>query len=309
MNRHWIRILIALTLILTHALAAGCLRPIEVVESLLGPPPLPRTFVDDLGRTVTFEEVPQRIVSVAPSNTEILFALGLVDRIVGVTDWCNYPDAALVIEKVGGFAPFDLERVVAREPDLVLAAALHGPVGVPALEKLGITVFVLAPKNLDEVLANISLVGKITGKSREAARLVTSLEERIRALTDKTKPLTEAERPGVLYVIWHDPIFVAGSGTFAHDLIVRAGGENIAYDLADWAMIDLETVIARNPQMIIATHGAAGIKGVPALEVTAAFMENRIYLVEDDPFSRAGPRLVDALEHLARLLHPELFKE
>jgi len=303
MNGRWTRILIALTLVVTLALAGGCPRPVEPVE------PVPTILVDDLGRTVTIEQVPQRIVSVAPGNTEILFALGLGDKIVGVTEFCNYPEEALDIPKVGGFAPFDLERVVALEPDLVLAAALHEAEGIPALERVGITVFALAPKTLDEVLDNITLVGEITGRSREAARLVTSLEERIKAITDKTRPLTEAQRPGVLFVVWHDPLWVAGPGSFAHDLIMKAGGENIAHDLADWAVIDLETVIARNPQVIIATHGAAAVRDEPRLGVTGAVMEDRVYLVEGDPFQRPGPRLVDALVELAELLHPELFQE
>ena len=117
------------------------------------------------------------------------------------------------------------------------------------------------------------------------------------------------ERLRVLYVVWHDPLWVAGSGTFAHDLIEKAGGENIAYDLTGWATIDLETVIARDPEVIIATHRAAGVKDEPRLAATTAGMEDRIYLVEEDPFVRPGPRLVDALEKLAGLLHPELFRE
>jgi iron complex transport system substrate-binding protein len=301
MNGRWTKVLIALTLILTLVLPGGCPRPIDPVQ------PEPVIFEDDLGRTVTIEQVPQRIVSVAPSNTEILFALGLEERIVGVTKSCNYPEVALDKPKVGGFAPFDLERVVALEPDLVLAADIHEEVGIPALEEVGITVFALAPKTVDEVLDSIALVGEITGKSEEAARLVASLEKRIKAITDKTQPLTEEERPGTLYVVWHDPLWVAGSGTFAHDLIIKAGGENIAYDIDGWAMIDLETVIARDPEVIIATHGAVGIKDVAALAVTRAAIEGRIYVVEEDPFVRPGPRLVDALEKLARLLHPELF--
>jgi iron complex transport system substrate-binding protein len=191
----------------------------------------------------------------------------------------------------------------------VLAVGIHYPDGIAALEEVGITVLVLAPKTVEGVLARISLVGAITGKSGEAARLVNSLEERMKAMTEKTQPLPDAERPWVLYVVWHDPIWVAGSGTFAHDLILKAGGRNIAYDLVEWAPIDLETVIARNPEVIIATHGAAGIKDVPALAVTMAVIENRVYVVVEDPFVRPGPRLVDALEQLARLLQPGLFQE
>jgi len=275
------------------------------------PPPVVGEFVDDLGRTVSIEKVPQRIVSLAPSNTEILFALGLGDKVVGVTEFCDYPEAAKAKPKIGGFAPFDLERVVALEPDLVLAADIHKLEGIPALEKLGITIFALAPETLDEVLASISLVGEITGKNQEANQLVRGLEERIKTITDKTEALDEAESPRVLYVVWHDPLWVAGSGTLADNLINNAGGKNIAHDLVGHKTIDIEMVIHRNPQVIIVTHGvgAAVVKNEPRLAVTDAARENRVYQVEEDPFSRAGPRMIDALEELARIIHPKLFGE
>jgi iron complex transport system substrate-binding protein len=276
--------------------------------------PVPGEFVDDLGRTVNIEKVPQRIVSVAPSNTEILFALGLGGKVVGVTTFCNYPEEALEKEKVGGFR-FDLERVVALEPDLVLATGFHYPDGVRALEDVGIPVFVLAPKTVDEVLTNISLVGEITGKSREATRLVTSLEKRIKAITDKTKALTEAERPRIFYLTWHDPLWTAGSGTLTNDLINKAGGENIAHDLIGHKIIDLETVIARNPQVIIAITGHGGardlpfhyVKNEPKLRTTEAVMAGRVYQIEADIFVRPTPRMVDGLEQLAKFIHPALF--
>ena len=268
----------------------------------------PGVFIDDIGRTVNIEKVPQRIVSLAPSNTEILFALGLKDKIVGVTEFCNYPDGALDKPKVGGFAPFDLEAVVALEPDLALAAEIHEAEGIPALERLGLTVLALAPKTVEEVLACITLVGEFTGKNQEATRLVASLEKRIKRVTEITQLLTDEERPGVLFVTWHDPLWVAGEATFVDDLITKAGGKNIAYDLTDWAIIDLETVIARNPRVIIVTHRADVIRNEPRLGVTEAVIENRVYLVEGDIFKRAAPRLVNALEQLAGLLHSELFR-
>ncbi len=137
----------------------------------------PGTFTDDLGREVSIESIPQRIVSLAPSNTEILFALGLEDKLVGVTRFCNYPEAAKDKPKIGGFSDVDIERTVALEPDLILATAIHDKTVIPALEKVGLTVFALAPDTLDEVLADITLVGKVTGRSQEASQLVASLEK------------------------------------------------------------------------------------------------------------------------------------
>jgi len=256
------------------------------------PEPLPGTFIDDLGRTVEIEKVPQRIISLAPSNTEILFALGLGDKVVGVTEFCNYPEAAKAKPKIGGFSTVDIERVVALEPDLILAAAIHEETVIPALERLGLTVFALAPKTLDKVLDNITLVGELTGKSREATRLVTSLEERIKVITDKTRAV--AERPRILYLTWHDPLWTTGSGTIEDDLINKAGGENIAYDLTGHKTIDLETVVQRNPQVIIVTtgHGEAKdlpfhyIRNEPRLEVTEAVMTDRVYQIDADIINR-----------------------
>jgi len=279
------------------------------------PEPLPGTFIDDLGRTVEIEKVPQRIISLAPSNTEILFALGLGDKVVGVTEFCNYPEAAKAKPKIGGFSTVDIERVVALEPDLILAAAIHEETVIPALERLGLTVFALAPKTLDKVLDNITLVGELTGKSREATRLVTSLEERIKVITDKTRAV--AERPRILYLTWHDPLWTTGSGTIEDDLINKAGGENIAYDLTGHKTIDLETVVQRNPQVIIVTtgHGEAKdlpfhyIRNEPRLEVTEAVMTDRVYQIDADIINRPTPRMVDGLEQLARFIHPKLFEE
>jgi len=281
------------------------------------PEPLPGTFVDDLGRTVNIEKVPQRIISLAPSNTEILFALGLEDKLVGVTEFCNYPEAAKAKPKIGGFTTVDTERVVALEPDVILAANIHGRTVIPALEEVGLTVLALAPKTLDGVLANISLVGEITGQSREATRLVTSLEKRIKAITDKTQALTEAERPRVLYLTWHDPLWTAGSGTLEDELINIAGGKNVAHDLTRHKTIDLETVIHRNPQVIIVItgHGEARdlpfyyVKNEPRLGATEAVMAGRVYQIDADIFVRPTPRMVDGLEQLAKFIHPELFGE
>ena len=279
------------------------------------PEPLPGTFVDDLGRTVNIEKVPQRIISLAPSNTEILFALGLEGKLVGVTEFCNYPEAAKAKPKIGGFATVDIERVVSLEPDLVLATSIHEGTVIPALEEVGLTVLALAPKTLDRVLANITLVGEITGKSQEATRLVTSLEERIKTVTDKTRAM--AERPRILYLTWHDPLWTTGLGTLQDDLINKAGGENIAHDLTGHKTIDLETVIHRNPQVIVVNsgHGEAKdlpfyyVKNEPRLAVTEAVMAGRVYQIDADIIDRPTPRMVDGLEQLAKFIHPELFGE
>lgn len=282
------------------------------------PPPLPAfpiTVTDDLGRKVIIVKLPQRIVSLAPSNTEILFALGLGDKIVGVTSYCNYPEEAKTKKRIGGFYPPDIERVAAQKPDLVLATKIHEKVVIPPLERLGLTVLALAPKTLDEVLKNITLIGEVTGKSQEAPALIANLNQRIKAVTTRTEKLTAEQRYRVLYAIWHDPIWAGGGDTFHNDLIEKAGGRNIfATDFPEWRQVSLEEVLIRNPQVIIvsgmgATRGLVfnSIKNEPRLAATEAIAKGRIYEIDSDLSERPGPRLIEALEQLARLIHPEIF--
>jgi iron complex transport system substrate-binding protein len=279
--------------------------------------PAELTVTDQLGRVVTVPANPQRIISIAPSNTEILFALGLGDRVVGVTTYCDYPPEALDKPKIGDFSAPSIEEIVAAAPDLILAANIHKDVVVPRLEDRGLTVVALSPDTVDAVLEAITLVGKVTGKDKEAANLVKSMEDRIKAVTDKTDALAEAEKPRIFYVVWHDPLMTAGSGTFMDELIYKAGGTNIAHDLDGYPDIDLETVIASDPQVIVAGVGMGEGQDLPLqflmeedrLKNTEARRNNRIYPMDMDIIGRPGPRLVDALEQFARFLHPALFGE
>jgi len=280
------------------------------------PPVFPITVTDDIGRTVTIEKLPERIVSLGPGITEILFALGLGDRVVGVTDYCDYPEEAKTKPRVGGFSTPDLERLVATKPDLVLAGDIQKTVGVPAMENLGLTVVTLAPKTLDGVLNNIALVGEIAGKSQEASELVAQLKERIRSVIMKTETLTGEQRPRVLYVLWHDPIWSAGRETFIGDLIVKAGGVNIfADDFEEFRVVSLEAVITKNPQVVIVSSmGLSGdvvytsVKKEARLSTVEAMVKNHVYKISDaDLIELPGPRIVDGLEEVAKLIHPEIF--
>jgi iron complex transport system substrate-binding protein len=276
----------------------------------------PGNTVGGLGRKVTIDKIPKRIVSLAPSNTEVLFALGLDDRIVGVTEYCNYPEAAKTKAKVGGFSTVDIEKVVSLEPDLVLATHIHAKTVIPALEKLGLTVAALTPSSLDEVLSSITLVGEVTGQDEQASQLVNNLRTRIENVTDKTRHLSTVQRPRVLYITWHDPLMTAGAGTLADSVIANAGGENIAHDISGDKTIALETVIYRNPQVIIASVGmGAGedlpwqyVRTEPRLKSTQALLNGRVYKIDGDLIHRPGPRIVEALEQMAQFIHPELFE-
>ncbi|OGO32497.1 MAG: hypothetical protein A2Z29_06765 [Chloroflexi bacterium RBG_16_56_11] len=300
-----------LSVIMLAALAAACGPTTE------GQSPGKNEITDQLGRKVSLATTtPQRIISLAPSNTETLYALGLGDRIAGVTEYDNYPPEAQDKPKVGGFSDTNIEVVVAMEPDLVLAAEIHGSKIIPQLEARGLTVVALNPKTLDEVLDAITLVGKITSQEKEAGDLTKDMQKRIKSVTDKTGRLTEEQKPRVFYVVWHDPLMTAGSGTFIDELISKAGGANIAGDLSDYADISLEAVVAADPQIMVAGVGMGTGEDLPLqflktesrLGDTEARRSARIYPIDTDIVGRAGPRITDALEEFARIIHPEIFK-
>jgi iron complex transport system substrate-binding protein len=266
------------------------------------------TITDMAGREVTIEVEPQAIVSLAPSNTEILYALELEDKVLGVTEFCNYPPEAAEKPKVGGFSDVNTEKVVELEPDLILTANIHVTEVVPALEKLGLTVVVIDPPDVPAVLEGIKLVGKITGQEKEVEALTTEMQERIDAVT---KSVEGREKSRVFWEISND-LWTAGPGSFINDLIVRAGGENIAAEAdSAWVQLSNEAIIAADPEVIfLADHPygetADTVIARPGWDEISAVVNNRIVEIEDtDEFSRPGPRVVDALEMAAQALHPD----
>lgn len=294
-----------LGLALVAALLAGCggrdARPAAGI-----------TATDALGRTVTVPKPPERIVSLAPSNTEILFALGLGERTVGVTDYCDYPPEAKAKEKVGGFKDPSVEKVISLRPDLVLATGGIQREVVDRLDQLGVPVFVLDPHTMDEVLAGIRTVARLAGAAAAGDRVAAGLEARIAAVRDRTGAIPEAERPAVFYEVWPDPLMTAGPGSFAHDMIALAGGRNVAADTAQpYPKFSLEALVAADPAVIVtpfeetARDLAAGRR--PGWRGLRAVRDGRIAVVNQDLTSRPGPRLVDGLEAMARAIHPEIF--
>ena len=281
----------------------------------IGTPRPAGAIVDDLGRSVNVKEVPQRIISLAPSNTEILFALGLGDRVVGVTDFCDYPPEALEKEKIGGpFLNIDIEKIVALEPDLILAADINPIDVINTLEGQGFTVFGIEATDLDDLLDDINTVGTITGKEVEATTLTDDMRSKIGAITIETTNLSPEEKPRMFHICWHDPIYTSGNGTFIHDVIEKAGGVNIFADLEGYKSVDIEAVIFRDPEVIIVTAmgGTAGpvwdwINTDERLKVVAARKNGRIYYIESNWVERPGPRVVLGLEAMAKCLHPEFF--
>jgi iron complex transport system substrate-binding protein len=270
--------------------------------------------VDQLGRTVKLDKTPQRIISLAPSNTEILYALGLGNEIVGVTSYDNYPPETKQKAIIGGFSTTDIEKVVALSPDLIVAAPIHQKEIIPQLESRGLTVLGLNPVDVNGVSAAINLVGKVTGKAAAASTLVAQLNQRSESVSDATANLSLSNKPRVFYVVWHDPLMTAGTSTMIDDLITRAGGVNIASDLSGYVNINLETVIQRNPQIILVISSMGDsqsfdyIKNEPRFQSTDAIKNNQIYSLDSDIFGRTTPRIVDGLEQMAKLIHPEIFR-
>jgi iron complex transport system substrate-binding protein len=307
---------LGLVLLLAAVTLAACAPAAATTTPL--PPSSPVTITDQAGRTVTFTSAPQRIISLTPSNTEILFALGMGDKVVGVTDYCDYPPEAKSKPSIGGYSTPSLETIVSLSPDLIVADSIHETTIVPQLESQGLKVIVLDANSIDETLAAIAMMGKACGVKENAANIINSMEARIKAVTDKTAGLTKEQRPSTCYLVWHDPLMVAGLGTLQDELIDKAGGWDLVGALSSqrgYGTISLETLIDANPAVLMAGTGHGDdtdltiqyARTETRLSGTDARKNSRIYGVDADIATRAGPRIVDALEAFAHDLHPELF--
>ena len=296
------------------------LEPTEepVAEPLEEAAPQVLELEDGLGRIVTIELPVERIVSLAPSNTEILFAIGAGDQLIGRDSVSNYPEEVLDITDIGGgWGELDTETILTMEPDLVLAAGLTAPEQIQILEDLGLTVFAVAnPTILDDMFENLRIIAQITGHEEKTETLVADLMARVAAVAE-TVAAVEV-RPTIFYELdATDPNapWTPGPGTFHDTLIAMAGGANIGNVLGSaWAQINLEELIAQNPDIILLGDNFYG--GVTPKVVAAragwdglsAVQNRQVYIFNDDLISRPGPRLVEGLEELAKFLHPELFE-
>ncbi|HVM72250.1 MAG TPA: cobalamin-binding protein [Anaerolineales bacterium] len=280
-------------------------------------PAAAKTRMDGLNRPVELQGIPKRIVSLAPSNTEILFAIGAGKQVVGRDSFSNYPAQAASVQDIGGSTgKYDTEAIVALKPDLVLAGEINTPELVNSLQKLGLTVYYLPnPTTLEGMFANLETVGQLTGHSSEAGVLVKSLTARVAAVDARIKTATTS--PAVYYELdATDPTkpYTAGPGTFVDLLLTRAGGNNVGKSLkSQWAQISLEQLVVANPSIIILGDAAYGttpdaLKQRAGWGSLAAVKNGQIYPIDDNLISRPGPRLVDGLEALAKLLHPEVYK-
>jgi len=269
---------------------------------------------DQMGREVTVVGVPERIISLSPSNTEVSFALGLEERIVGVTEFCNYPPEAQEKAIVGGFDSPSIEKIVELEPDLILASTIHDE-EVPRLEEMGYPVLVVESSRVEELFESMALVAEVAGVEQAGEELINSMQERIAVVQDKVADLDSEDRVRVFYEVYSDPLMTAGAGAFIDEIISLAGGENIFGDVADnYPQISAEEVADRQPDIILFPdyHGTSSMvleemAGRPGWESVPAVENNNIHAISDDTFARPGPRIVEAIEEAAELFYPDKF--
>jgi len=310
------------SLLLGASLLLNACAPAATPSPTQQPTPAPLVLTDGLGRQFTVASPYRKIVSLAASNTEILFAIGAGDQVIARDAFSDYPEAALAVKDIGGgWGEIDMETVVSLEPDLVLAAQINAREQITALEQFGLNVFYLAnPADLEGMFENLRLVARLTGHEAEAEQLVASLQGRVQAVDEVIASISyrpTAKLPTVFYELdGTDPNapWTAGPGTFIDLLIERAGGANVGATLdGDWAQISVEALIAQNPEIILLGDSVWGgitpemVAARAGWDAIAAVQNDRVYPFDDNLLSRPGPRMVDGLEALAKLLHPSEF--
>ncbi len=296
-------------LLLLVLLLAGCASSAQTPKAI--------QLTDGLDRSVTLAGPAQRIVSLAPSATEILFAIGAGDQVIGRDSFSNYPESVVNLPDVGGsMGDYSFETIASLNPDLVIVTEINTPEQVKSLADLGITVFYLKnPVDIDGLYPMLETVGTLTGHSKEAVKLADSLKERVdKVIKDvskaKTNPLVFYELDGF------DPAkpWTPGPGTYFDQLILMAGGQNVGAVLTDaWAQISLEELLVQNPDIILLGDAAYGMTSDQVVaregwQTIKAVQDNQVFAFDDNIVSRPGPRLVDGLEELAKLIHPELYE-
>jgi iron complex transport system substrate-binding protein len=270
---------------------------------------------DDVGRSVAIPQPIRRLVSLAPSVTETLFALGVQDRLVADTDFCDYPAEAKKIPKIGGpFTP-NLEVILSLKPDLVVLAAntANRKETADALELLHVPAYATSARTIEEVIASIGRLGVILGVADQGRKLTDSLQARLDAVHRR---LSRATPVRVLFVVWQEPLISIGQETFLADALRWAGAESVVRTKQDWPHVNLEEVVRLQPEYLVfaSAHpeevmaAISHVRDLPGWRDMKALQENRIAIVSD-AINRPAPRLVDAIEELARDLHAELFTE
>ncbi|MGG3820238.1 ABC transporter substrate-binding protein [Geobacillus thermodenitrificans] len=314
----WTAALVALFLL--AAVLVGCsggtnsnAQPAKKEEPKTEQAAFPVTVKDGLGEDVTIKAEPKKIVSLIPSNTEIAYALGLGEKIVGVSDFDNYPDDVKTKTKVGSME-FNVEKIISLKPDLVLAhasSAHNSKDGLQQLKDAGITVLVVHnAASFNEVYASIELIGKATGTADKAEQIIHGMKEKLTQIKEKAKQIPADKQANVWIEVSPPPqLYTTGKGTFMDEMLQVISAKNVAGSLEGWPMVTEEQAVAYKPDVIITTYGGAkqvleraAWKDVPAVK------NKRVYDVNTDLVSRPGPRLVEGVEELAKAIYPDVFK-
>jgi iron complex transport system substrate-binding protein len=272
-----------------------------------------RTVSDETGRSVRIPVPVRRVVSLSPNLTESLYALGMDDLLVGDTDYCDYPPAATKKHKVGGAINPSLEEIVALKPDLVLVTKLNRLETVQELERLGIAAYATDPHTVDEIRSSVHRLAEILGNpaagdtlDHELLQQETSLRQRLQ----DTPPIR------VLFVVWTEPLISVGQHTFIADALVHAGAVSVVESSQDWPQMSLEAMVRLQPEYLVfaSSHSEAVTRDVEALAKRPGWeqleaVKHRKFAVISDAVNRPAPRLLSAVEELARQLHPEAFAD
>ena len=271
------------------------------------------TVVDDRGVEITFDKVPETVISLQPSNTEILFELGVGDKVIGVTDYDKWPEEVQNIEKVSDTINVNLERVIELNPDVVFAYTMGGEEQVEQLESAGLKVFVIqSASSIEDVYGDIGQIAQVMGVEDKGKELVEKIKGQFAELKEKTDKIEQKKK--VYFEIAPAPdIWSIGSGTFQQELIEAAGIENIYRDQNGWFSISEEDIINRNPDAIITTvnYGkdpTVEIKSRQGWESVTAIQNGAVYELDANILDRPGPRIAEAAELMAKTIYPEIFE-
>ncbi len=295
---HMSRTYIILILVLTFLLQSGGVTAGSVT--------------DQVGRTLVVPENPTRVIALAPSITEIIYDLGQEKRLVGVTQFSTYPSEAESLPRVGSYIRLDIEKIISLKPDLCLATKDGNPKHIiDKIVSLGIPVYVINPRNLQQIMDAITSLGSLLHAKQAAAELVIKMEKRIGQVQARVKKGNR--KPRVFFQIDAEPLFSAGTNTFIHELIELAGGINTTAGEVSYPRYSWEDIILLQPEIVLISSMAGGlepeylVKSWKRWVLLSAVKNNQIYVVDAELFDRPTPRLIDGLETIAAIIHPELF--
>ena len=271
------------------------------------------TVTDDSGKEITFDKVPETVVSLQPSNTEILYALGVGNKVIGATDFDNYPEEAKDVERVSDSMTINSEKIISLKPDAIIAYTIGDEAALKPLEDAGIPIFIIkSAVTFDDVYSDIDQIAKVMGVTDKGEDLVKNIKKQIKDVEEKVASVDSKEK--TYFEISPSPeIYTAGAETFQQEILASAGIENIFADQKGWAKIADEEVVKRNPDAIITTVGYVDnavdeIKSRKGWKDVSAVKEDQVYQLSEDVMSRPGPRIGEAVELTAKSIYPQLFK-